>query len=200
MTWVKICGMTTHEAVDAAVTGGADAIGLVLAQDSPRGLTIGQARDLADGVPIATFIVTVDSAPGGALQAAEQGGASGLQAHGHRSLDGAAEATEAGYLSIAPIPVGVDGVTIHLSEIPSSSLPLFHTASSRQHGGTGITFDWALILDPGRPFILAGRLGPTNAPEAIEAVLAGMVRQCDAATLPDCPVIDTLFSTADRAD
>jgi len=34
--------------------------------------------------------------------------------------------------------------------------------------------------------------------ERIETVLAGMVRQCDAATLPDCPIIDTLFSVVDR--
>ncbi|MFV1971184.1 MAG: phosphoribosylanthranilate isomerase [Acidimicrobiia bacterium] len=170
MTWVKICGMTSHEAVEAAVTGGADALGLVLAQDSPRALTIEQARDLADGVPIAMFIVTVDSAPGEALQAAEQVGATGIQAHGHRSLDVAAEATEAGYLSITPIPVGADGGTIDLAEIPSSSLPLFDTASADHHGGTGVTFDWALIPDPGRPFILAGGLGPDNVAEAIEVV------------------------------
>ncbi len=170
MTWVKICGMTSHEAVQATVDGGADAMGFVLAPGSPRALTLDRARDLAEGVPIATFIVTVDLPPGEVLVAAEHVGVTGIQAHGKRSLDVAAEAVEAGYLSIAPVPVGPSGPTIELSEVPESSLPLFDTASSVQHGGTGIAFDWGKMPAPGRPFILAGGLGPDNVAAAIEAV------------------------------
>ena len=170
MTWVKICGMTSREAVEATVVGGADAMGFVLAPDSIRALTIERARELAEGVPIATFIVTVDLSPGEALAAAEHVGVSGIQAHGVRALDVAAEAVEAGYLSIAPVPVGPDGPRIELTEVPEASLPLFDTASSAMHGGTGVAFDWTTIIDPGRPFILAGGLGPDNVRDAIEVV------------------------------
>ncbi len=170
MTWVKICGMTSSEAVEAAVSGGADAMGLVLVQGSPRMLTPEKAHDLAEGVPIATFIVTVDVPPGEALALAEFVGVSGIQAHGERSLDVAAEAVDAGYLSITPVPVGPDGTRLGLSEVPGASLPLFDTPSTAMHGGTGVAFDWTTILDPGRPFILAGGLGPDNVVTAIEAV------------------------------
>lgn len=169
MTWVKICGMTSPDAVDATVRGGADAMGLVLAPGSPRTLTLDTAREFASGVPIATFIVTVDLSPGEALAAAEFVGVSGIQAHGERSLDVAAEATEAGYLSIVPIPVGPDGPRKDLAEVPGSSLPLFDTASVSMHGGTGDSFDWSLLADPGRPFILAGGLGVDNVTAAIDA-------------------------------
>jgi phosphoribosylanthranilate isomerase len=170
MTWVKICGMTSPEAVGATVDGGADAMGFVLAPASPRAISLDRARSLADGVPIATFIVTVDLPPGEALAAAEYVGATGIQAHGDRSLDVAAEAVEAGYLSIAPVPVGVNGPNVDLSEVPESSLPLFDTASTALHGGTGVAFDWGVMPTPGRPFILAGGLGPDNVSAAIEAL------------------------------
>jgi len=168
--WVKICGMTSRQAVGASVEGGADAIGFVLAPKSPRSLSLDRARDLADGVPITTFVVTVDLPPGEALQAAEHVRVTGIQAHGDRSLDVAAEAVEAGYLSIAPIPVGPEGPRIDLSEVPESSLPLFDTSSVDHHGGTGVTFDWSTLSDHGRPFILAGGLGPDNVAAAIRAV------------------------------
>ncbi|HEY8510286.1 MAG TPA: phosphoribosylanthranilate isomerase [Steroidobacteraceae bacterium] len=44
--WIKICGMTTPEAVDAAINAGVDAIGFVFAE-SPRRLTPSAARELA---------------------------------------------------------------------------------------------------------------------------------------------------------
>lgn len=170
MTWVKVCGMTSHEAVEATVDGGADAMGFVLAPKSVRALTLDRARDLADGVPIATFIVTVDLSPGEALEAAEYTGVTGIQAHGDRSIDVAAEAIDAGYLSITPIPVGSAGVLADVFEVPRQSVPLFDTASSVAHGGTGVAFDWGLMPEIGRPFILAGGLGPENVSAAIDVV------------------------------
>lgn len=170
MTWVKICGLTSPEAVEAAVEGGADAIGLVLAKGSPRELTIERATELAKDVPISSFIVTVDLAPGEALIAAEQVGVTGIQAHGHRSFDVAAEAADAGYLSLLPIPVAADGPTESVSDVPETSLPLFDTSFRSLHGGTGIPFDWSLISDLGRPFVVAGGLSVENVGRAIKSL------------------------------
>ncbi|MGA7537923.1 MAG: phosphoribosylanthranilate isomerase [Steroidobacteraceae bacterium] len=44
--WIKICGMTTPEAIAAALAASVDAIGFVFA-DSPRQLTLQDAVDLA---------------------------------------------------------------------------------------------------------------------------------------------------------
>ena len=48
--WVKICGLTSRDAVDAAVAAGADAVGFVFAP-SKRQVTTAQATQLAQGVP-----------------------------------------------------------------------------------------------------------------------------------------------------
>jgi len=48
--WVKICGLTTRDAVEAAVAAGADALGFVFAP-SKRQVTATQATQLAQGVP-----------------------------------------------------------------------------------------------------------------------------------------------------
>ena len=48
--WVKICGLTTREAVEAAVAAGADAVGFVFAP-SKRQVTATQAVQLAQGLP-----------------------------------------------------------------------------------------------------------------------------------------------------
>ena len=48
--WVKICGLTTRDAVEAAIAAGADAVGFVFAP-SKRQVTASQATQLAQGVP-----------------------------------------------------------------------------------------------------------------------------------------------------
>ncbi len=48
--WVKICGLTTREAVEAAVAAGADAVGFVFAP-SKRKVTAAQAAQLAQAAP-----------------------------------------------------------------------------------------------------------------------------------------------------
>ena len=49
---VKICGLKTPEALDAALAAGADMVGFVFFEPSPRNITIATARAL--GVPIVT--------------------------------------------------------------------------------------------------------------------------------------------------
>lgn len=56
---IKICGITTEEAVDAAVTAGADAIGFVFHTGSPRNLIPARAAALATSVPVLRFAVTL---------------------------------------------------------------------------------------------------------------------------------------------
>jgi phosphoribosylanthranilate isomerase len=171
MTWVKVCGITDEPSLDAAVDGGADAVGFVLFPGSPRFVALDRAASLIDGVPIATFIVTVDLTPAEALVAAEYTGAIGIQNHGLHATDVAAEAVDAGYLSLHPVRVGPEGPEIDARDVPDQSMPLYDTASTHDHGGTGVVFDWQVLSEPGRPFVLAGGLGPDNVAEAIRSVV-----------------------------
>jgi len=170
MTWVKVCGLTDTIAIDAVIEGGADAAGFVLVASSPRHLTIERAAVLMDGLPLTRFIVTVDMTVEDALVAAEATGADGIQAHGLHAAEVAAVAVESGYLSLYPVRVGPEGLSEGLRDIEPGAMPLLDTYSSSDHGGTGVSFDWSLIDDPARPFVLAGGLGPDNVAQAIATV------------------------------
>ena len=51
MTWVKICGMTNLEDALVAVDAGADAVGFVFYEKSPRYVTVERAREIAEKLP-----------------------------------------------------------------------------------------------------------------------------------------------------
>jgi len=61
---VKICGLTTHDAVQEAVAAGADAVGFVFHAGSARNLSPAAAADLAERVPpgVRTVAVTLHPA------------------------------------------------------------------------------------------------------------------------------------------
>ena len=60
--WIKICGMTTHEAVQAALAAGVDAVGFVFAP-SKRQVNAIQAAQLASDVPTSVLKVAVMQHP-----------------------------------------------------------------------------------------------------------------------------------------
>ena len=71
MTKVKICGLSTPEAVQTAVEAGADYIGFVFAP-SKRQVTLEQARQLATGIPervqkVGIFCITTKRRSGESL-------------------------------------------------------------------------------------------------------------------------------------
>jgi len=51
MTWVKICGMTNLEDALTAVDAGADAVGFVFYEKSPRNISIEAAREIVEKLP-----------------------------------------------------------------------------------------------------------------------------------------------------
>lgn len=68
--WIKICGMTTREAIEAAARAGADAVGFVFHEGSPRNLALDDARELQRAVPPGVERVAVFMHPPPALVAA----------------------------------------------------------------------------------------------------------------------------------
>lgn len=167
MTWVKICGITSAVARDAAIRGGADALGFVLAPGSPRHLEISTARDLINGVSLPTYIVVADGEPEAVVAVANEVGASGIQAHGTTAAAVAVAALDAGFAVLRPIPVGADGPIDEVKGVPNDAVPLFDTASTVLRGGTGRAFPWHLVAGVERPFVVAGGLGVDNVREAV---------------------------------
>lgn len=168
MTWVKVCGITTAEAIRSAERAGADALGFVLAPGSVRSLSVDAARTLIGSASISTYTVVVDMTPGEAVHLANEVGATGIQAHGLHALAAARAAVEAGLDVLCPIPVGHAGPTVDPTTVVPEAVILFDTALRRGHGGSGIAFAWNTVADVERPYVVAGGLGPDNVREVIE--------------------------------
>ena len=166
MTWVKVCGLSTATDVEAAVEAGADAVGFVLAE-SPRKVSIETATALVNAVPVHRILVTVDTRPEQLLRWVELSGATGVQPHGEHSAAAGSAAIAECLLVLHPVPVyGL----IDLDVVPVDRIPLLDTYEPSRHGGTGATFDWELLSEVDRSFVLAGGLGPANVAEAIARV------------------------------
>ncbi|PTW51232.1 phosphoribosylanthranilate isomerase [Rhodovulum kholense] len=173
---VKICGLTSPAAVEAAAQLGASYLGFVFFPRSPRHLEIETARTLAMAVPpgLAKVALTVD-ADDAALEALlDRVPIDMLQLHGHESPDRVAElrarfglpvmkavgvADEADLPALADHARVADQILVDAKPPKDAALP----------GGNGLAFDWRLIA--GRrwpvPWMLAGGLTPGNVAEAI---------------------------------
>ncbi|NNL13006.1 MAG: N-(5'-phosphoribosyl)anthranilate isomerase, partial [Acidimicrobiia bacterium] len=106
MTWVKVCGLSRPEEVEAAVTAGVDAIGFVFYEPSPRHVTPSQARSLAESAGVLTVAVTVDLDADSLLHLADMADVGAVQPHGAHAGEAAAAAVAAGLAVLRPVPVG----------------------------------------------------------------------------------------------
>jgi phosphoribosylanthranilate isomerase len=163
---VKVCGITTEVARDAAIEAGADALGFVLVEASPRHRDPGRIARLIAGCPIDTYVLVAESAPERAVTIVEDVGATGIQPYGPTAARTILVAVDRGLDVLVPIPVR-DGFPVDSSSAPAGTMPLFDTADPERLGGTGRAFDWRLLSGLDRAFVLAGGLGPDNVAEAI---------------------------------
>jgi phosphoribosylanthranilate isomerase len=170
MTWIKICGITSERALDAAIEAGADAVGFVVDTSSPRAVTKDHARILVQRADIPTYLVTVDRTSEDVAALAIEIGVDGVQPHGRHAAAAVDVALDLGLAVLRPVRVTVDGPQMGLDAVPPGAVPLFDTAVSGRHGGTGSTFDWDLLPDTQRDYVLAGGLGVDNVADAIATV------------------------------
>ena len=168
--YVKVCGLKTVDAVHAAVDAGADAIGVVMNENSPRAVSADVARTVVDAARAAggdrldiVLVVNDKSAVDAASLAADLG-FTVLQLHGRRyaEADFAAAAETFGTLwratSLAhdpPLDVGAYGEQRLLLDAPRP--------------GSGERWDLSVLADLGLSgeWLLAGGLNPDNVAEAI---------------------------------
>jgi phosphoribosylanthranilate isomerase len=164
VTWVKVCGLSTTGDVAVATESGADAIGLVLIAESPRAVTIEQARSLAEQTELTRVILTRDLPPADLLATALAVGADGVQPYGRHQREAAAAAAGAGYLVLLPLHVDRP---ITLGDVPADQVPLLDNGGPDKLGGSGQTFDHSHLPPPTRRFVLAGGLHPGNVAELL---------------------------------
>ncbi len=172
-TRIKICGLTREQDVDAAAEAGADAVGFVLYDNSPRHVSIARAADLARRLPpFITPVLLFVNADAATVQAACQAIPNALlQFHGDESpADCAAAARGRPYLRAARIPLseaaGFDLVNFasHFSQAQAILLD----AHVDGYGGAGKAFDWSRIpTNVDAHLVLSGGLTPANVGDGI---------------------------------
>ena len=167
MTWVKVCGLRTAADVEAASKAGADAVGFVLFQESPRAVRPDLAARLIADATTPSYILTVDASPAEVLDLAAFTGASGVQPYGADASEAAAAARRAGLAVLRPRKVTAD---LDLTDIPQDQTLLLDANVDGLHGGTGTRFDPALLPEIDRDWVMAGGLDPSNVAEAVRTL------------------------------
>ena len=173
---VKICGLTTVEAVQDTVAAGADYIGLVFFPKSPRNLDFDTAQRLAQQVPshVKTVALMVNPSDDFLRELLEHVDFDILQLQGSESAERVREIKE---LSGKPVikALGVssqdDLATLESYKGLADQILLDAKApkDADRPGGNGASFDWSLLTDTSIdvPWMLAGGLTIENVKEAI---------------------------------
>ena len=183
-TQVKICGLKTLDALDAALAGGADYVGLVFFPPSPRNISPDAAKELAAKARGRAKVVALMVDPDDALvkQVVTAVDPDLIQLHGEETPERVREIKRlSGKAIIKAIKVETVADTRQADPYASiADMILFDArppAGSSRPGGHGSPFDWSILkgVDVDGPFMLSGGLTPDNVGEAIRATGAQIV-------------------------
>jgi phosphoribosylanthranilate isomerase len=170
-TRVKVCGLTRLEDARLAVTLGADAIGLIFWDRSPRRVSPDQASALCETVPafVTRVGVFVNATPDEVRAIVDRVELDAVQLHGDETLD-AYQSVRAKL--IKAVTLADDRAVAEAERLPGMVTPLVDAADRERRGGTGRLADWrrAARLAALRPTILAGGLTAENAARAVAEV------------------------------
>ncbi len=170
-TRIKICGITREQDVLAVANGGADALGLVFYEKSPRHVSVQQAEKLARVVPPFVTVVGLFVNPSVEYvrEVLAKVSLDVLQFHGEESPEFCQQFGKP-YLKAIRVKPGVDLLQC-ASRYASAQGLLLDAYVEGTQGGTGESFDWALIpRDLPLPVILSGGLHAGNVAAAIKQV------------------------------
>ncbi len=182
---VKVCGITRTEDAELALAEGADRLGFILYEKSPRGITLSQAQGLfTDAKTSEAARVAVDVSPDmNRLTNWKNGGFSTYQLHFPHDLSRER-------ISDWSALIGPENLWLAPKLPPGESFPkdliefadnfLIDGHSTDAYGGTGHTADWAGFAEckrlwPHKGWILAGGLSPENIREALHVSGADQV-------------------------
>ena len=171
MTRIKICGITRVEDALAAARSGADAIGLIFYERSPRYVSLAQAKQLAEALPPFVTVVGlfVNAKASFVREVLASVPLDMLQFHGDEPAEFCAQFAKP-YLKAIRVKAGVDLLQC-ASDFRSAKGLLLDAHVEGIAGGTGATFDWALIPKQlPLPVILSGGLNVGNVVAAIKQV------------------------------
>jgi phosphoribosylanthranilate isomerase len=181
---IKICGLTSEEAVKAVIAAKADYAGFVYFPASPRHVSIARAAELAKLLPSSIQSVSVLVDPDDALlkEVANVLKPTAIQLHGTETPE------KVGHIkrSFPTIEI-IKAISVQTGDdvaqanryLDTADMLLFDARMPKGGlpGGNGLAFDWALLRnrDFGKPWFLSGGLTADNVAEAVTASGAKMV-------------------------
>ncbi len=167
-TVVKICGITSVADGLAAARAGADALGLMFYEKSPRYLPLKAAAGIARELP--PFVIKVGvfaNAPEDTvLRAIGECGLNIVQFHGDETPDYCGQFP---VMAIKAFRIR-DAASLQALADYQTDAFLLDAQAPGKLGGSGETFNWDLAVEAqkfGKPIFLAGGLTPENVAEAI---------------------------------
>ena len=168
---MKICGITSETDALAAADAGADAIGLMFYEGSPRCVSIEQAKVISAALPprIIRVGVFVNAEEALITRAIAECTLNILQFHGDETPE------DCGRFPVMALKAFRVAGSETLEEMQQFSTDgfLLDAFVKKALGGTGETFNWELAVrakEFGRPIFLAGGLTPKNVAEAVREV------------------------------
>ncbi len=184
MVQVKICGLKTGEAGEAAIEHGADYIGFVHFPKSPRHVELARAGELTKmaGGRVKVVLLLVNPDPALIDEATHLVSPDLIQLHGHESVeDVRAIRLRANLPVIKAIPVEtLMDVRAAGDYGLAADMLLFDAKPPKDAelpGGNGIPFDWSALrgFNTDKDYMLSGGLDPQTVKAAIKATGAPIV-------------------------
>ena len=171
MTRVKICGITRPEDARAAADCGADAIGLVFFEGSPRHVDVQLAAEICLALPpfLSTVALFVDAPAAEVRRVLDTVSIDLLQFHGDETPDYCAQFGTP-YMKAVRVRPQLD-LLQYAAAYAAAKVLLLDAYVEGVPGGTGRTFDWDLIpANLPLPVVLSGGLTPSTVGEAVRRV------------------------------
>ncbi len=181
MTYIKICGLTNRDDALVAAEAGADYLGFIFYEKSPRAVTQDDVKAISDALPpgVQTVGVFINESAERIASIRQQTRLTFIQLHGDESPE-MVRSIRGAYKAIRPESVeqvkgitaaytGVDGLTARLDS-PELLIDTYHPELK---GGTGQQMSRAIALEAQkytRRLMLAGGLTPDTVAEVIRAV------------------------------
>lgn len=180
-TMIKICGLKTPEAVDAAVDAGASHIGLVHFEPSPRHVSLDEAarlrRRVPENVKVVLLLVNMQPVPTGAALDAVQPDV--IQFHGNETPEWLALVKEKTQYEVwkAWGLLNAQSLENVLAYEGKVDRVLYDAPAKKLPGGNGVPLDWSLLSGHQHriPWGLAGGLTPENVADAVRLTGAPLV-------------------------
>ena len=182
MTKIKICGLTREQDVDAAVLAGADAIGFVMYEHSPRAVSKSRAAELALRLPpfVTPVLLFVNELQATIHKACEAIPTALLQFHGDDDIETPlfCASFKRPFIKAARIPIGEEAsfdLVEYARRYKEASAILLDTLATA-YGGAGQTFNWnafnwsQLSTNVSLPLVLSGGLTPANVAQGLALV------------------------------